>query len=237
MRHDLASYVATRDGAVGVAVYDNRAKRLILVHPTMRGHTASIAKVDILETLLHRTRGHLSSSQRALAVEMIEHSDNDDATDLWSQAGGDYGIGAYNRELGLNQTQLNGYWSATMSSPRDQVTLIRTLFGRTKHLTARARRYQRHLMSHVESDQRWGIGDGVPKSASFGNKDGWSPIDVDHDRWAVNSIGWVRGAGHGKSYEIAVMTEHEGTEGYGRTTIARISHIVWRHAATPATSD
>lgn len=232
MRQDIASYVATRDGAIGVGLYDNRAKRLILIHPKMRGHTASIAKVDILETLLHRTRGHLSSGQRALAVEMIEHSDNDDATDLWSEAGGDYGIGSYNRELGLKQTRLNGYWSATMSSPRDQVTLIRTLFGASTHLTSRARHYQRHLMSHVEGDQRWGIGDGVPHTASFGNKDGWSPIEVDHDRWAVNSIGWVRG--DGKSYEIAVMTEHERTEGYGQTTIARISKIVWRHAATSA---
>ena len=69
-------------------------------------------------------------------------------------------------------------------------------------------------------------------SATFGNKNGWSPIDADHDRWAVDSIGWVRDGHHGRSYEIAVMTAHDATEGYGRQTISRISHIVWRHAAT-----
>jgi beta-lactamase class A len=241
MHHDLASYVGTRAGAVAVAVFDNHTRRLVLIHPKLRAHTASVAKVDVLETLLHRTGGHLSGRQRSLATEMIVHSDNDAATELWTEAGGDDGIGGYNHELGLKQTKLYGFWSATMSTPRDQVTLLRTLFGPSKHLTRHSRLYQRRLMSHVEGDQRWGIGDGIPKTATFGNKNGWSPIAVDHDRWAVNSIGWVRGSvdaatGHRKSYEIAVMTEHDATEGYGRATIARVSQIVWRHAATSRTA-
>jgi hypothetical protein len=227
----IAAYVKSRDGAISVAVYDNNSKRLMLFHPKVRGRTASIVKADILETLLHRTGGHLTEDQRETATAMIENSDNDSATKLWDEDGGAPGVNAYNVALGLSQTTPNVDWGDTEISAADQVTLVRELFKRTSTLlTKSSRAYQRKLMRHVEADQRWGIGAGVPKSASFGNKNGWLPVDEDHDLWAVNSIGWVRG--NAKSYEIAVITQHDATEGYGITTINHISGIAWRHAST-----
>jgi Beta-lactamase enzyme family len=217
-----------------VAVYDRVAKQLVLFHPKVRGRTASIVKVDILETLLHRTGGHLSEDQRETATSMIENSNNDSATDLWNQDGGAPGVLAYNDDVGLKQTTPNVDWGLTTTSAADQVTLVRELFRHSALLTSSGRSFERGLMRHVEADQRWGISGGVPSSAVVGNKNGWLPVSEDHNRWAVNSIGWVHG--DGKSYVIAVITQHDATEGYGRDTIHHISRLAWQHAtvAQPA---
>jgi hypothetical protein len=229
LHHAIATYIAHREGAISVAMFDGNTRHLMLVHSKLRGRTASIVKVDILETLLHRTGGHLTEDQRETAHEMIEHSDNDAATDLWNQDGGAPGVEAYNDDLALKQTTPNADWGLTTTSAADQVTLLRELLRHSTLLTNSARHFQRYLMRHVEADQQWGISAGVPKSATFGIKNGWLPVPKDHDRWAVNSIGWVRG--QSKRYEIAVITQHNDTEGYGIQTIEHIARMAWRHAA------
>ncbi len=223
----LVKYVDSRHGAVSVAVYDAVAKKLTVVHPKVRGRTASIVKVDILETLLHRTGGHLTADQRETATSMIENSNNDSATELWNEDGGAPGVHAYNNDVGLTQTTPNVDWGDTTTSAADQVTLIRTLLTKSTLLTDSARRFQRRLMRHVEADQRWGISGGVPGTATIGIKNGWLPVDEDNDLWAVNSIGWVHGSG--KYYMIAVLTQHQSTEDYGIDTIQHAARIVWRH--------
>jgi beta-lactamase class A len=235
LRQAISSYVATRDGAISVAIYDDVAKRLVVVRPKLRGRTASIVKVDILETLLHQTHGKLTADQRATATAMIERSDNDAATKLWHEDGGRSGLRAYNDKAGLTQTKLHEskgpqpHWGLSTTSAADQVTLLRTLLRPTHVLTKSAQDFQRRLMRHVVADQQWGISGGLPSDATFGIKDGWLPVPQDDDRWAVNSIGWVRG--EGKRYEIAVLTQHEVTEGYAIQTIEHIAKLTWDHVA------
>jgi Beta-lactamase enzyme family len=228
LRQAVKAYLDHREGAITAAVYDNVAKRLIVINPTTRGRTASIVKVDILETLLHNTHGHLSTHQRRTAKAMIEHSDNDAATELWDEDGGASGVRSYNNDVGLKQTDPDDqHWGLTTTSAADQVTLVRALLRHSKLLTNRSRTFERRLMRHVEADQRWGISGGLPSEAKFGIKNGWLPVYEDHDRWEVNSMGWVRG--DGKRYEIAVLTEHNDTEGYGIDTIEHIAAIAWHH--------
>jgi hypothetical protein len=228
LHHAIAAYVAKRHGAVSASVYDRVSKKLVVIRPKVRGRTASIVKVDILETLLHRTGGHLSEDQRETAKSMIENSNNDSATDLWNQDGGAPGVDAYNDDLGLTQTAPNEDWGLTTTSASDQVALVRELFHRSSLLTTSARHFERMLMRHVEADQRWGISGGVPSNAVVGNKNGWLPVNADHDRWVVNSIGWVHG--DRKSYVIAVITQHDANEDYGIDTIQHIARLVWDHA-------
>jgi Beta-lactamase enzyme family len=223
----LVSYADSRSGAVSIAVYDGVGKALTVVHPKVRGRTASIVKVDILETLLHLTGGHLSEEQRETATTMIENSDNDSATDLWNQDGGAPGVLAYNNDVGLKQTKPNVEWGLTTTSAADQVTLVRLLLNKTPLLTNSGRHFQRTLMRNVEADQRWGISAGPPKTAIVGIKNGWLPVTEDNNLWAVNSIGWVHGGG--KHYVIAVLTQHQPSEEYGITTIQHLARIVWRH--------
>jgi beta-lactamase class A len=223
----LVKYADSRHGAVSIAVWDEVGKQLTVVHPNVRGRTASIVKVDILETLLNKTDGHLSEDQRETATTMIENSDNDSATDLWNQDGGAPGVHAYNNAVGLKQTTPNVDWGLTTTSAADQVTLVRMLLQKSSLLTDSGRHFQRMLMRHVEADQHWGISAGPPSTAVVGIKNGWLPVTEDNNLWAVNSIGWV--SGDGKRYVIAVLTQHQPSMGYGIATIQHLSRTVWRH--------
>jgi beta-lactamase class A len=229
LRHRLAAYADSRKGAVSVAVYDAVARRWVRLHPRDRMVTASIVKVDILQTLLHRHRGHLNAAQRALATRMIEQSDNNAASELWDQVDGSTGVSRYNSRLGLRETHphAGGEWGLTRTSAVDQVTLIRALLGRPSTLSKASRGYARLLMRHVTSGQAWGVSAGPTATADVGLKNGWLPVATDADLWAVNSIGWVRGSR--RSYEIAVLTAHQPSESYGIHTIEHLSRLVWTY--------
>jgi beta-lactamase class A len=232
LRARLESYADSRQGSVSVAVFDSVARRLTVMHPKVRMVTASIVKVDILQTLLHQYDGHLPEALRDQAQRMIEVSDNDAASDLWNRVGGSSGVRRYNGRLGLRQTHPHqgGQWGLTHTSAADQVTLVRTLLRRTPLLSPASQHLARHLMRHTASEQRWGVSSGPSAHAVVGLKDGWLPVASDDDRWAVNSIGWVRDGR--RKYEIAILTAHEPSEDYGIDTAERLSRIVWAHMAT-----
>jgi beta-lactamase class A len=230
--HDLlSSYADKRRGTVTVAVYDAVAHRLIRVHHRQRMVTASIVKVDILQTLLHQRKGHLSTSERALATRMIEQSDNDAASDLWNDVGGASGVSRYDAALGLGQTRPHddGEWGLTTTSATDQVALIRTLQGHSRVLSSASQDYEKSLMRHVTSSQHWGVSAGPGAGATVGLKNGWLPVSSDGYRWEVNSIGWVRSPS--RRYVIAVLTAHQPSEEYGIDTIEHISRLVWAHVS------
>lgn len=197
-----------------------------LLHPNARDQTASIIKVDILETLLHRSRGALSYSARVTAEGMIDDSDNDDATDLWNADGGGSSVAAYNRLAGLTQTTPNiaGYWGLTLTSAADQIKLLTELAYPSRVLTAGSRRYALTLMEHINPTQDWGVSGGVPRNATVALKNGWLPLG-ESGSWEINSIGWVRG--DRRNYLIAVLTAHDPGEQYGIDTIEHISSLVF----------
>jgi hypothetical protein len=230
LRDRLAAYADTRQGSVSVAVYDTIARKWVRVHPRNRMVTASIVKVDILQTLLHQHAGHLSSAERDIATRMIEQSDNDAASALWNQVDGSTGVSRYNALLGLHETHphAGGEWGLTRTSATDQVRLVRALVGRPSTLSKASQGFARFLMRHVTSAQSWGVSAGPTAATDVGLKNGWLPVSSDANRWAVNSIGWVRGSG--RRYQIAVLTAHQPSEAYGIDTIEALSRLVWRYA-------
>jgi len=82
-----ASYLSGRAGTVLAAVYELRTGRAWHLGQGSPQAEASVVKLDVLETLLaERAQGDgtgLSASERTLAGQMIEDSDNDAATSLW----------------------------------------------------------------------------------------------------------------------------------------------------------
>jgi beta-lactamase class A len=231
LRDRLESYAETRQGSVSVAVFDSVARRMTVLHRRDRMVTASIVKVDILQTLLHQYAGQLPEALRDQAQRMIEISDNDAASDLWNRVGGSSGVRRYNSRLGLRQTRPHdgGQWGLTRTSAADQVTLVRTLLRRTPLLSPASQQFARHLMRHTAREQRWGVSAGPSAQAVVGLKDGWLPVAADDDRWAINSIGWVRDGR--RKYEIAILTAHQPSEDYGIDTVEGLSRIVWAHMA------
>ncbi len=236
--------VVAREGHISAAVEDLKTGQEWLLNRGDRDQTASIVKADILETLMYE-RGRtaaglqaLESSEGETAEDMIEESDNDDASDLWDEVGESEGIAAYNRLAGLKDTIPNayGYWGETLTTAADQIRLLRQLALPSKLLTTADRDYQLYLMRHVAGYEDWGVNGGVPANVSVALKNGWVPLDSDGDAtdgdddddggWEINSIGWVKG--DGRDYLIAVLTAHDPTEEYGIDSIEALSGDVYR---------
>lgn len=227
----IATYLRGRSGATTVAVRDNISGKSFTVNGSQRHYCASIVKLDILQTLLRQRHGALTSSQRALAVKMIEKSDNAAASALWRQIGGGKGLAAYNRAAGLQHTTPGpgGYWGLTVTSASDQRRLVALVSTHNTLLADSSRRYLTGLMTHVVSSQRWGVSAGVPSAATVALKNGWLPVHSNDRDWQVNSVGFVRG--QGRSYDIAVLSRHNPSQRYGIATVEKISAVVWTHAA------
>ncbi len=222
----MRAFVHSRSGNVTAAVENLWTGRTYVYRPGVALETASIVKLDILETLLrrHQLRGtSLSAWERATAQRMIEHSDNASATALWNEVGGAPGVAAYNRRAGLTGTHPNVAWGLTTTTALDQIRLLRQLVRRHALLDRSRQRYALDLMSHVESDQRWGVSAGVPSDDEIALKNGWLPYG---GSWHVNSVGRIKGA-H-RHYLIAVLTSDDSSEAYGIDTIQGISRIAYR---------
>ena len=225
----MAAYLNSRGGEITAAAYNVASGRLFLYHPAIAGADASIAKVDILATALYQAQQHattLSPLQQKLAEGAIEHSDNDDAQDLWQLDGGNGGIEAFNARVGMTQTTLDpqGVWGLYESTARDQIRLLQHLFLPNALLSDASRAYMLSLMSDVESDQAWGVSAGVLAPATVALKNGWLPVG---SGWEINSIGGV--SGRHRDYLLAVLTSGDPSMPYGVETIAGISARVWSY--------
>jgi hypothetical protein len=237
-----ASYVSTRDGVVLAAVYDLRTGQTWHFGRGQPQDEASVVKLDVLETLLAE-RGRigieLSAGDRALAVQMIEDSDDDAATSLWDEVGGASGIRSFNTSAGLADTvpsscvNCPGFpwpgWGLTTTIPGDQLTLLRTLVEPNSLLTNAERNYALSLMENVTPGQRWGVSGGVPAQATVALKNGWLPLNSANNNWQINSVGWI--SGRGRDYLIAVLTTGNPTEQYGIDTIDQLAAMVWNGMA------
>ena len=230
---DAKARVHSRSGTVSAAVDDLRTGQEWILNPGARDQTASIIKADILETVLHQTiAAHkpLADAETETAEDMIEASDNDDATALWDQIGGASGIGAFNARAGLTQTTPNddGYWGETLTSAADQIKVLRQLAVSSRLLTPAAQRYELSLMENVDAGEGWGVSGGVPSGVTVALKNGWVPLTSNTD-WEINSIGWVDG--DGRDYLIAVLTAHDPSKTYGVHTIDWLSTLIYRELA------
>jgi hypothetical protein len=168
---------------------------------------------------------------------MIEQSDDNAATDLWTTVGGASGIRAFNTAAGLTRTSpsacvvCTGFplpgWGLTTTTPTDQISLLRQIVQQGRLLPGAQRSYALRLLEDVTADQRWGISGGVSPKATIALKDGWLPLDSAKTDWQINSVGWV--SGKGRNYLIAVLSTGNPTEQYGINTINSLSSIVWEN--------
>jgi hypothetical protein len=207
--------------------------------------TASIVKVDILAALLLQAQDEgrtLTAEERRQAEEMIRSSDNDAADALWRTIGGEAGLDAANRRLGLTGTTggEDGHWGLTQTTSEDQAALLRAIYTPASPLSATARGYIRRLMGEVVPEQRWGVSaaaDGRAGDATDPDSDpqcelknGWLPRTAS-GLWDVNSIGRV--VSGGREYLVAVVsaghvTREDGialVEGAARAAVATAAAV------------
>jgi hypothetical protein len=229
---EIAAYLHQRDVRGAVAVEDLRTSTGYCYDCNGRFVTASVVKLDILESLLLRAQHagqRLTAEQRALAARMIDNSDNAAATALYDEDGDNDGIGDANRALGLRHTTVaaDDYWGDTTTTVSDQVRLLAAAMHPGGVLSPASRSYVRHLMGEVEADQCWG----VPAAAAGGErylvKNGWLPRDDGSARpWAVNSDGVLLGGPGLDPLAVSVLTAGSPTEAAGIATVQHLARLV-----------
>jgi beta-lactamase class A len=223
------AYLRSRGGSITAAVEDLRTGQMFVYNPTVRHVTASIIKLDILETLLRQgqLRGVAYDGADPGVIEgMIEESDNDDATDLWDHVGGPGAVQSYDSTIGMTQTLANVAWGLTTTSAADQIRLLCQLVVPQSPLSPGARDYALWLMGHVIEGQNWGVSGGVPPGTAISLKNGWLPWG---GGWEINSVGRIKG--DGRWYLLAVLTADNPGMTYGVDTISGLSGLVWNGLA------
>ncbi|MES4881968.1 class A beta-lactamase-related serine hydrolase [Streptomyces sp. NBC_01723] len=178
--------------------------------------TASVVKVDILATLLLQAQDQgrrLSTEERAQSAAMIQKSDNDSTSALWTRIGSARGLDAANERLGLLQTR-GGHgtvWGITQTTAEDQIRLLQSVFGDKSPLSEASRTYIQDLMRHVVGSQTWGVS-AAADSGTTALKNGWLKR-TQTKKWDVNSIGRIEHEGH--VYLMAVLLNGCSTQEVG----------------------
>jgi len=222
----VATFLASRTNNVTASVCDLRTGRIYNYNPYVPLPTASMVKIDILAALLHKNAKlgrKLTASDTATAALMVEHSDNEAANILFNELGGPTVLNAFNRSIGMTQTTSEWDWGATMTTPYDEIALLRTLVLPNQVLSDADRRYVLRLMENVVGYQRFGVGEGLPPEALVGLKNGWFPYS---SGWGINSAGYVM-LGN-TEYLLAIQTGHNPSQQYGRDTVSTLSGLIWR---------
>lgn len=210
-RGDLAALIAAAPaGGLSVAVRDVTTGRQYGAGAVRGMVEASVAKVQILETMLLQNHGPLTGDLDDSAHEMIENSSNDAADDCFADLGGrDAFVDALPKLRLSPEDTVPGpgyYWGLTTTSAAEQLTLLANLVDPASPLTAPARQYMVEMMRRVETDQRWGVPAVADPGTVAAIKNGWLAVDDDDDLWAVNSDGIV--AVHGHQLLVSVLTQH-----------------------------
>ncbi|MBW8486386.1 serine hydrolase [Actinomadura parmotrematis] len=212
---------------VSVSVLDLEDGTSYTYGSSRRFVTASIVKVDILAALLLKAQDQgraLTAPEKALAVRMIESSDNNAADSLWFEIGAASGLTRANRRLGLTETTATSVsWGLTSTSARDQVRLLKALASGGGPLSARSRRYVLGLMGDVDPGQDWGVSAGDADGDGVELKNGWLPRSIDGGRWVINSIGRVE---DGHRYLVAVLSDRNASMDAGVATVEAVTRAV-----------
>ena len=181
----------------------------------------------ILVALLKRAQDRgvrLTSTQKSLASRMIRYSDNVATDTLLAQIG----VSTCQRvagQLGMTRTVVrggsSGWWGHSTTTTRDLLRLMNSLVVGT-YLSPGRRDYVQNLMAAVTSSQQWGLGDPLPDAVHVEQKNGWGPMSTGY---RLNCVGHV--SGYGRSYQLAILSTSPNGFSYGKTTINRVSRIVY----------
>ena len=183
-------------------------------------------KINILALLLYQSQqSHrpLSAEIKETATEMIEYSDNDAATDLWNDVGGEAAIAAFDARIGYTQTIASEDWGEVETTPTDQLKLLKIITLPNRFLDTASQHYEQYLMEHIASYESFGIGEGTPAPATTGFKNGWYP---ETSGWQTNTSGYVH-AGK-RFYLLTIMTARNATEDYGTDTLTTLANLIYR---------
>lgn len=229
----MADYLKHRTNDVTAGLYDVATGATYLYRPGRRQVTASMFKIDILADLLYQdqVKGEtLNAKDLSLATSMIEISNNAAAQRLWVRIGQVPAITIFNKQIGFTQSIASWTWGQMDTTPKDQLTMLKAIVFPNKVLDGASRTFERGLMEHVISSERFGVPTDVPTRALVGVKNGWYPEET--TGWQVNTAGFVH---LGSTYYLAVvMSAHNPNEDYGMDTVNTLGRLFWQFESSHA---
>jgi hypothetical protein len=225
-----AALAAELDGGIGVAVLAPSQGVIYELNGDAQFELASVAKVPIMLTLLDQTISEgrqLTDDEQYELTQMITLSDNDAADWLWNDVGGAEPVTEFLQTAGIDDAVIDpSDWGTSTLSPRDAATLMADLVGGTI-LDEPTRTLAMDLLSSVDPSQVWGAVAAAP-SGETGVKNGWYP---ENGGWVLDSTGFVRDAGSGPNYTIAIFTYGQADFYAGIDTIQQIGQEIYEALA------
>lgn len=227
----LSDYLNGLGTKVGVQVLDVTRGMTYSFNADKPFTVASAIKVPIILALLSQLEARKkkpTAAQTSLMTNMIEHSDNDSAAELYGEIGWERGILNFLKGLKISgfappsspSTIAYGYSTIT---PSAMAALLARLDAGTV-LNATDRAFVLKLMRHIEDDQRIGVGDSSPSGATVSMKDGWFYAGGNTGPYVVNSSGIVSKGG--ETYVIAVFTVKDSNFNAGCAIVRHVALVV-----------
>lgn len=176
---------AGRTGQVNLALHAPAQHVTVEVGSSTPVRGASVIKLLILEARL--ANGPLTGADKKTAQAMITRSDNDAATTLWTQAGGTPALTAAAKRFGMSRTTtiatMYQPWDGWQTTAMDQARLLDALVSTGRHSPSTTL----ELMTKVNPDQAWGVGQAAEPGQPVAVKNGWLPLTSNN--WIINSVG------------------------------------------------
>ncbi|GCF06776.1 hypothetical protein KDI_03400 [Dictyobacter arantiisoli] len=225
---DIASNLASHGGNVGAVVYDINRQQYYSYNGSNAYIMASSMKVPIMLTFLHSMEQQgrePNANELSLLTTMIENSNNDSATALYNEIGHGAAIANYLQSIGVaGFTPNDNAWGYSTMTPQGMVDLL-TRLQNGSAVNANHRTLALNLMSSVESDQRFGVGDTTPAGTSVAMKNGWVPGP--DNLWAVNTSGIVNRGN--QSYIVSVYTQENPSMAAGQSILEQVCQNIATH--------
>jgi beta-lactamase class A len=221
----LKKYAATVP-EFSIAVLDKKSGQRYSYRGSETYETASVVKVQVLACLLLKAQDNdrdLTSTELALAKRMIQASDNDATTSLFTRLGRAPAVTRSNKRLGLTSTKVSDSWGLTRTTVNDQVKLLSELVDKKGPLDEDSRELAYQLMNTVNDDQDWG----VPAVAKDGEhttvKNGWLPRSTEGNRWIINTVGRV--TDEDTDVSIAVLSHNHASMPGGIAVVEKAAKL------------
>jgi hypothetical protein len=179
-------------------------------------YTASVVKLLIAIDALHSRNWAPSTSTSNEITQMLEGSNDGDATDFWNRDGGNAIVTRMVNLIGLKHTLLStvtGQWGMTKMSASDVVT---TYLFIAHDMPAASSTLIMNALYHAKKTaddgfpQYFGIPDGLPTSATWSIKQGWMILN---SAVVLNTTGVVN---TDNRYIVVLLTSQSAYTSYAK---------------------
>jgi beta-lactamase class A len=215
-------FAARRAGRVSFAVVDTSGA-LACYRCRSSYHSASIVKAMLLVSYLHqvsRSGEPLPADHEAYLESMIRRSDNDAATAIYAHVG-DKGLSELAAQAQMADFRVSGSWGSAQITAADQARFFADLDVLT---ASEYRDLVLALLTSISQEQSWGIPEAARPEWQTFFKGGWLTHE---DGSLVHQV--ARLSKNGSAMTIAVLTDGNPNDEYGRETIRGIADRLLGH--------